>query len=152
MKKVTKLYLVVIAAFAFFALGGCETKTNDEDELTGKVFISYSLPPSCRWIEFTQDKVVIINNSEDLKKYVECPVSILNIDFSTNTLILAGGETHVGIYYVESEISEEFKNQLVMKVTVHLTFTANNDHWAFAYLTSKLSKTKVDLNLTITEN
>jgi hypothetical protein len=151
-KKETKLYLSIIAAIALFVLASCETKTNDVNELTGKVFVKYSLPLSCRWIDFTQAKVVIINNSEDLKKYVECPANIPDIDFSTNSLILAGGETGSGIHNVESEILIEDKNQLAIQATVHLLITGEIDHWAVAYLTSKLSETKVDLFLTLTDN
>lgn len=128
MKQKTKLYMPIIAVFLLFAMGGCKDETN-EDELANFEYTEYSLPTSCKWAEFTQDKVVIINNAKDLGKYVECTESIPNIDFSRQILIIAGGETNAGIHNVESEILKEYKNKLVLKANVHLLITGEIDHW-----------------------
>lgn len=139
----------VILAFTLFISSGCDDKLHNKDNLTEFEFVEYKLPPLCLWKEFSQDQVLMINGYRDFVRYIKISECMPVVDFSKHTLILAGGETTSGISRVDNELLKRGKIGLTTKVTVLLNFNGSIDHWTVAYLTSKLSSTKVDLEVHI---
>jgi len=87
-------------------------------------------------------KISIINNSEELENYFNCPEDFPVIDFSRHTLVLTSGITGRSISSIHG-ISEIvfFKNganQYAMEATISQGITADGNPWCIAILTPKI--------------
>ena len=106
---------------------------------------------NCHWFNRNLDgEVIIINNEEELKKYVDCPAgsTLYPIDFSKNSLLLTSGVASVGIYDISPKIQLVSPNEYELNVTVKLNDIPEPLEWEIAVRTKKLSEgTSVNLNV-----
>jgi len=115
-------------------------------------FENYSLEgSSCHWTNLPyNDKVIIINNSVELEKYISCNEgSYPAIDFSKHSLILASGKTDIGIYeIVANNLLQLSSNKFKLTVGIVLYGIVNIESWNIALLVEKLNKESVlELNV-----
>ena len=112
-------------------------------------FIEYSLAEtSCQWKRLSypypySDTVVIINNKEDLGKYIECigecdyPV----IDFSTQTLLFAHGIAPSSVVNVSCSSLLQFSEQSYeMKVEIVVGDATVMSDWQVPIIINKLGE------------
>ena len=115
-------------------------------------FTNYSLTgTSCQWKRLSypypyNDTVVIINNKEDLEKYIECigendyPV----IDFSTHTLLFAHGIATSSVVNVGCSSLQQFSEQSYkMKIGIVVGNAAVMSDWQIPIVVDKLSDNSI---------
>ena len=103
-----------------------------------------------------QNKVVIINSEEELKKYFNNVFpdnvygSLPNIDFSRQTLLLAAGTTATVEWKVNVKSFQHLSaNKYKWDIEVLLTFLTGPGMWVAAYITKPLStQSEIELNVT----
>jgi len=147
MKKFLKLLtlILVLSAISF----SCKQEENYPKEIS---YTQFSLSGiSSQWKNLPYDnKVIIINNSDELRKYVADNENItLDIDFSKRSLLLASGKTDKGIAYVSVQELQQLstkKYKLSVDVTFNDAITAES--FCVAILVDKVSeKSSVELEV-----
>jgi len=132
--KLTTLLLV---------FAGIASSCNPEPEKYPKdiPFAEYSLlDTDCQWGNLPYDeKVLIINSSEELGKYISCTESSYPIvDFSKYTLLLVSGKTTSGIIKViANKLQQLSENKYHLGIDIDL-FDNNNNNWSIGLLAAKL--------------
>jgi hypothetical protein len=122
-------------------------------------FTEYSLEgTSCQWKNLPyNDKVMIINSSEELEKYISCNGgSYPAIDFSKHSLLLASGKTDRDIDEITATKLKQFSpNTYKLKVEIALKFTTIYGQfyqYGMALLVEKINEESiVELNVTLKE-
>jgi len=107
----------------------------------------------CQWknVPFN-DKVVVINNNEELEKYLSCPEDTYPaIDFSKQTLLLASGKSNSGVLNLSvTDLQQHSFNKYSLDLEITLSDTAVRSSWFKALIINKTSgDTKVRLNTII---
>ena len=102
---------------------------------------------------FTDDYLIVINSYGDLENYINCTdmTDILEIDFSTNTLLLANGSTGCSVLNINSKLLKIGENNYVLDVDLELSFDASADRWIVKSIIAKL-QSNAELLLNVTEN
>ena len=119
-------------------------------------FEKYSLAgTSCQWINFDPDKLIIINNSEELGNYINCTDdNYPEIDFSKWTLLML----NVKYCNIHSKVEKLLLQQLsdkeyLLSVAVIPSLTAIPTPLIIPVLSPKISKdSQIELNVTIIQN
>jgi hypothetical protein len=110
---------------------------------------------SARWVNldnvgWSEKRLVVINNDDELKKYVEgdCPA----VDFSTKTLLLAyGGDIEYGhVFRADKQDFRQISDKdYVMTVNVPRSIATVMGGWLVAIIVDKLNeKSEVELVVT----
>jgi len=113
-------------------------------------FTEYSLvETSCQWEGFESNKVIIINNDEELREYVVCTEdNYSKIDFSEHSLLLTRGRSATGFRYIDIKFFEEETNEYTLAVTIHTDRTAAALPWLISIITPKIqNETTITLNV-----
>jgi len=116
-------------------------------------FTEYSLnETTCQWQNLPYDeKVIIINSSEELEKYITYTSNKPAIDFSKYTLLLTSGSSYSGI----AEITAKNLQQLsAYNYKLNIEIAINDDivtqQWVLALMVEKISeKSNIELNISI---
>jgi hypothetical protein len=135
MKKIIKiLHLAAI----MLLLAGMVSSCGKEESLAFTEF-SFNDHP-CKWTNLNYDqKIIIINNYDDLAKYVICTDNDYpDIDFSKYTLLLASGGATNGISKIDISL-QKTGNKYILHTIIHLDMTTVPDRWYVAILAPKLS-------------
>ena len=176
--NVRKIAAFGIVCTLLFAVVSCESAENDEkpyadDEIVKKVpgdFFTgskFRIGTDCRltplWFELPYDgwapdhldininRVVIINSSEELRKYIECANgNYPAIDFSKYSLLLAFGTTTTVVHDLRIGSFQQLStNKYKLAVERCMTGALAPDIWFIALVTSKLSeRSEIELNVT----
>jgi len=105
-------------------------------------FTEYSLnETSCQWQNLPYDeKVIIINSSEELEKYISCAEgSYPVIDFSKHSLLLASGKTGYGICEITAKSLQQLSpDKYELHIEITLNDAADIKEWATALIIKKL--------------
>ena len=117
-------------------------------------FTEYSLPEtSCHWMNLPyDDKVLMINNNEELEKYISCAKgSYPAIDFSKNTLLLVSGKTTSGIIKVNpKDLQQLSTDKYKLNIEIDLFDNTNINYWNTALFVNKMNKeNSIDLNVAL---
>ena len=114
-------------------------------------FTEYSLEgTSCQWANLGYDnKVIIINDNEELKNYITCTEngSYPDIDFSTRTLLLISG-TSGDVWKINATFFENLEKGYILEVILHVTIAAVVKDWNISILTSKIPN-ETDITLMV---
>jgi len=103
----------------------------------------------CQWTNFSDYKVIVINNREKLENHVSC-TDFPDINFSTHTLLLAGGAAPSLVENIRVDFYKNSKNKYTMILAFDLTGLTMIDRWVVAILVPKIvDKSIVDLDLDI---
>ena len=99
------------------------------------------------------DMLIVINSNEELESYINCSdVDVINypkVDFSKQTLLLASGETHKGIYKFNSQLLQLSVNKYKVNVEILLGDSDCGESWIIAFVVNKLpQKSSIELNVT----
>ena len=97
------------------------------------------------------NKVIIVNSSEEMKKYIPDDIgNHYDIDFSKFSLLLASGKTNSGIFKRADKFWQISKNEYRLDVEIELNDATIVQSWHLALLTDKLyNDSKISLNLII---
>ena len=135
-----------------FLVAGCKKDDEKKDTYPKDIpFTEYSLPENCQWEHLGyDDKVMLINNREELDKYIACtdgndPV----IDFSKHTLLLASGKGS-GIFKIAATDLQQFSaSEYKLDIEILLNGTDILQQWTVALIVEKVSKESiVELSIT----
>jgi hypothetical protein len=103
-------------------------------------FTEYSLEGTeCQWKNLGYDgKVIIINNSDELEKYITSKDgNIPYVDFSKQTLLLAS-DSDKDVKNIDAAFFKSAANQYTVKVSIRYGDAAVMTNWTLAILTSKI--------------
>jgi len=138
--KLTGVFLILAGVFA-------SCKEPEEPVYPVNVsFTEYSLGSSCQWKNLSyDDKVIIINSNEELKKYIECKgeSNYPAIDFSKSTLILAHGTANSSHIVLSKSLQQISEQNYEMKVNILLTQLPYLTFWEMPIIVNKLNKTSI---------
>jgi hypothetical protein len=130
--------IVVLVLLLAGTAVACEEKNENPVEIP---FIEYSLSDTkCQWKNLAYDnQVTVINSYEDLEKYIDClDDSYPEIDFSKNTLLLAGGGTPYNISEINYQILKSGNNyELVVEIILGDATVIGA--WTMALITERLN-------------
>jgi hypothetical protein len=137
--KISTLLLVVAVGLA----SSCHKPIEYPIDIS---FTEYSLEEtSCQWQNLPYDeKVIVINSDEELKKYISCTEdSYPVVDFSKYTLLLASGSTANNILKISNELQQLSSNQygLTAKITPSTTYIYRE--WSKTLIVKKMDKSCV---------
>ena len=153
LKMGSKLFLILLFCLVVTTMTNCEGI--DEPSLPIEnypkevSFTEYSLDSICQWINlYDNDTIIIINNKEDLKKYINCTENNYSeIDFSKNTLLLAIGCSTSGILNITKNLQQTTREHYKLNVEIELNHYAVFDRWVITLVTNKFSEnSNVELN------
>ena len=174
-RKITAFGVVCMLLFAVVSCESAEEKSYADDEIVKKVpgdfFKGSGFRDSCclltpYWFELPYDgsisevwkgvsvaisRVVIINSSEELRKYIECADSIYPaIDFSKHSLLLAFGGTPSVVHDLRiGSFQQLSENKYKLDVELSMTVLSAIDRWFIGLVTHKLGEDDaVKLNVT----
>ena len=106
-------------------------------------FTEYSLEGiSCQWQNLPyNEKVIIINSDEELKKYISCTEgSYPAVDFSKHSLLLISGKLNKGILNIAMKnLQQMSSNKYELSIEVE-GYNSNLSKWYAAILVDKLSE------------
>ena len=116
-------------------------------------FTEYSLPgssytlcrftgTSCKWTDFNYyNRVVIINDQEELMKYIDCAEgnSPPAVDFSKHTLLLTKGGTPHQIVETKTVFLQYAANDYELQMTVNQGYATAPDCWHTSILVPKIA-------------
>jgi len=146
----------ILSCIAFFLLftvvfSSCK-KTESEPNYPVKIsYEEFSLEGTgCQWTNLPYaHKVIVINSSEELGKYMSCEEDFFpEIDFSKSTLLLASGKASIGILEpVVTDLKQYSLNKYRLDIDIILSDTATQKSWIVAFLVKKMKEdSKVKLN------
>ncbi|MCL2436081.1 MAG: hypothetical protein FWD09_08125 [Lentimicrobiaceae bacterium] len=148
--------LLKLTAF-LLALTGIASSCNPDcppdcpDEYPKNIsFTEYSLlETSCQWQNLPYDeKVIMINSSEELEKYIICTSSKPVIDFSKHTLLLTSGNSNSGIAEITAKNLQQLPNTYKLNIEITLNSVIVTEQWSIALMVEKLNeKSSVKLNV-----
>jgi len=153
-KKLLKLSIpLLILASVFSFCKKPETKIPFPIEIS---FTEYSLPEiSCEWKNLPYDeRVIIINNSVELEKYISCTDnSLTDIDFSIQSILLVSGKTNSGI---TKKVATDLQQLSFAIYELNIEIITNDipviEEWSIALLVEKINEmATVELNINFQE-
>jgi hypothetical protein len=100
-KDMRKIILQITAILLILA--GMVSCGKEKEEPIEIPFTEYSLNENCSWCDFENDTIAIINTENDLKRYINC-YDYPEIDFTKNSLLLIGGISYHGGFYITNTI------------------------------------------------
>ena len=108
-------------------------------------FTEYSLVgTSCQWRNFEFNKVIIINNEEELGSYISCSSgNYPEIDFSKYTLLLARGGGTSNIHTFEMQLQQISISEYSLYVDITRGMAAFPQPWLISIQVPKLSQNDV---------
>jgi len=113
-------------------------------------FTEYSLAGSaCHWTKFESNKIIVINNDEELKDYIICTdENYPPIDFLKYSLLLVRGISTQGIYYIDIDFSKDTVNEYTLNVIIHTYWSFIVEDWLISIITPKIgNETTIALNV-----
>jgi len=146
--------------FGLFLIAGCKKdKPNGikEPEYPRDIlFTEYTLPITCQWTNLNYDNtVIIINNEEELSKYVTCADgNYPKIDFTKNTLLVANLKTDYQILGTSIRYLRQI-SEIVFELDINISLKIHAIHTELeeAILCEKLmGESIINLEITTTEN
>jgi len=148
-RKVTVTTLCVIMIGLFFAFGckkdNGEKGDNPPEEPTYPIeipFTEYSLKgTSCQWTNLAYDNtVIIIDSDEKMNQYITGS-GYPEIDFETQTLLLASGKTEKGISEITvNNLQQLSANEYELDMELLLNNETIAEEWAIALIIEKVSE------------
>ncbi|MCL2435784.1 MAG: hypothetical protein FWD09_06575, partial [Lentimicrobiaceae bacterium] len=144
MRKLLKLtaFLLVLTGIASSCNPECPPDCPDEYPKNIS-FTEYSLlETSCQWQNLPYDeKVMIINSSEELEKYISCTEGDYPaIDFLKHSLLLVSGKLINGITSITvKNLQQLSSNKYELNIEVEV-YSSNLHKWNAAILIDKLSE------------
>ena len=126
----------------------------DEDDFDPTITVYSLYGRMCQWTHRTNDgKVMIINSDEEMRKYLLCHMDhndYYAIDFSKQSLLLAGSVASSGIYDIRIKSMQKLdNNQYELDVVINLNAIPEPLGWDIAVLTNKLREdTHIELKVT----
>jgi len=148
----SKLFTFIAFFLLFTVVFSSCKKTESEPNYPVKIsYEEFSLEGTgCQWTNLPYaHKVIVINSSEELEKYMSCGKDILpKIDFSKNTLLLASGKSYCGILEsVVTDLKQHSSNKFSLDIEITLSDTSINKSWFKALFVKKMKEDcKVKLN------
>jgi len=142
----TILKLTVLSAVLLILAGGCFS-CKKETEIP---FTEYLLDEtSCYWTNFELDKVIIVNNDEELRDYMVCAdFEYSQIDFSKHSLLLVRGQATSGIRHIDISLLKNTSNRYTLNVIIRTNATAVAPYWVVSIITPKIDdETAIRLNV-----
>ena len=140
--KIVAIMLMLAGSFA-----SCGNKTNSEYFEPMEIpIMEYSLDGTgCCWTNSEHGKVIVINSSKELEKYIECTddVDYPFIDFSRFTLLLINEVAYNGVAKVSSTFFKVGDNKYSWKITVRLITAQVAERWHTAILVPKLTNKEI---------
>jgi hypothetical protein len=135
-----------------------DTTVEEPDYPIETPFTEYLLAgTSCQWpwktySNYFDTKIFVINSNDELKNYITCTDgSYPDVDFSKNSMLLAGGIASQLVQGIETQLQQISANEYKLNVVIALSDAMQPERWDVALLTSKWSKrSDVELDLTIT--
>ena len=115
-------------------------------------FTEYSLnETTCQWQNLPYDeKVIIINSSEELEKYITCtegdyPV----IDFSKHSLLLASGYVNNSISeIIVKSLKQVSSHKFILNIELDLKYKDHTEPWCIALMVENLNdESSIKLNV-----
>jgi len=130
------IFLLILAILA--------AKCNNEEEYPKEIsFTEYALPASCQWQNLSYDeKVMVINSDEELKKYVSCAEGdYAAVDFSKQSILLVSGKTDNAIYSVNAKKLQQCSDdRYQLDIEVLLYDSRVSENWCIALVIRKINK------------
>jgi len=152
-KKILKLtaFLLLLTGLASSCNPECPPDCPDEYPQNIS-FTEYSLnETSCQWQNLPYDeKVIIINSSEELEKYISCTEGAYPaVGFSKHTLLLASGKTNGHISEVTAKnLKQLASNKYKLDVEVISCNLTHIESWSIAIVVEKPNnKSHVELDV-----
>jgi len=160
----TKLFQVLslLLLFAAGLVSAChkpetDNKPVEHDTTVYPIVISfteYSLEGStCQWQSLPYDeKVILINNSEDLEKYISCiGKNYPAIDFSKHSLLLVSGSVNNRVAEIAvNNLKQTSSHEYTLSIEIDLKYKDTTDTWNIALQIEKISDvSNIELNLTL---
>jgi len=146
-------FLLVLAGIVSSCNPECPECPNHKDEYPKDIaFTEYSLlETSCQWVNLPYDeKVLIINSSEELGKYISCMEgNYPAIDFSRYTLLLVSGNVNNSISEIAvKKIKQISVKKFILSIELDLIYKDNTEPWNKAIVVVKLSdESNIILNI-----
>jgi len=107
-------------------------------------FTEYSLQgTTCQWQNLPYDeKVIMINSSEELKKYITCTEDAYPaVDFSKHTLLLLSGKNNHSICEITAKKIQQFSSdKYELNIEITLNDAVGIEEWAAAFIVKKLKE------------
>ena len=104
-------------------------------------FTEYSLAgTSCQWINFESDKVIMVNDDEELQDYIVCADNDYSkIDFSEHSLLLVNGLAYGSpAEIIEIRLQQTSKNEYVLCLKIRPGLAGTPGPWNISILIPKL--------------
>jgi len=148
-------HLTLLAFFSLFIafFSFCKKTESEPNYPINIPFDEYSLEGTqCQWTNLPyNDEVIVINNKEELEKYVSCSENNFPaIDFSKHTLLLARGKNSSGVLELNiKDLQQHSSNKYSLEIEITLSDTVNCKSWCKALIVKKMNEdSKVKLNAT----
>jgi len=145
---------ILIITTTLLILAGGFSSCKDKNELVEIPFTEYSLiGTQCQWTNLDYNgKVIIINSSAELEKYIDCVEGIYpEIDFSKWTLLLAHGMENHLVYPKYKSLQQHSTQSYVMKVNLEPAFATVITYWQVPIIVNKIADDVV-IELIVTKN
>jgi len=121
----------------------CSFSSCSKEDTIEIPFAEYSLfETGCMWTNVDPNKVVIINNNNELEKHIICTYSTYSdVDFSEHTLLLVRGPLSVHVFSAENvTFLKKASQRYTIKIkSSRITTTGKSSARFFAILVPKLS-------------
>jgi len=115
-------------------------------------FEECSLAETCQWTNLAYNNtVIVINSGVELRQYVACTGSgYPEIDFETQTLLLASGKAEKGISeIIVNSLQQLSANEYELNVEIDVFDNTNASTWSTVLIAEKVSEeSHVELNVT----
>jgi len=153
MKTLLSKFTAILLLFAGVA-SSCNPDPEKEVYPKDISFTEYSLQEtSCQWANLPYDeKVLIINSNEELKKYIACTEgSHPPVDFSTYTLLIASGTSTNSIPEITvTNLQQLSPSKYSLDIEVAINDVVIEEQWVKALIVEKVNQTSnVELRITL---
>lgn len=141
-----KLFFLGLLCAGIVSCEKDKTPKNSVEYPVENSFEKYTLTEgSCHWKVFAHDKVIVVNNDEELQNYVECiDTTYSQVDFSKYSLLLLRGHTTSSpVEVVQTKLTQTAENKYVVYVKVRAGMAGMPDSWTVAITTKKLCENDV---------
>ncbi|MCL2435070.1 MAG: hypothetical protein FWD09_02880 [Lentimicrobiaceae bacterium] len=117
-------------------------------------FTEYSLlETSCQWQNLPYDeKVIIINSSEELEKYISCTEGDYPaIDFSKHSLLLTSGSVNNSVAeIIVKSLKQVSFQKCILNIELDLKYKDDTESWCMALMVEKLNdESSIKLNVVL---
>jgi hypothetical protein len=96
-----------------------------------------------------EGKVIVINNQEELDKYLPCRNNIPEVDFSKHSLLLTSASTDISFFLINNNTLQKLSsNDYVWNIDLFLSSGDSGSNWTNVILTKKIgSNSNVKSNI-----